>query len=74
MLLKFILVLLVVAMLVSLSGALRNLFRNQGKTDSAQTFKWLVIRVSIAVAIILLVAFGVYSGQLTISAPWTGKY
>jgi len=65
---------LVIAMLLSLSGALKNLFRDQGKSESAQTFKWLAIRVSIAVMIILVVAFGVYSGQLTISAPWTGQY
>ncbi|WP_196158916.1 DUF2909 family protein [Reinekea sp. G2M2-21] len=74
MLLKFILVLLVIAMLVSLSGALKSLFRNPGQDTSAQTYRWLVIRVSLAVAILAVVSYGFFTGQLSIGAPWTGRY
>ena len=74
MLLKFILVLLVIAMLVSLSGALKSLFANKKGVDNTKTFNWLVVRVAIAVAIIVVVSYGFFTGQLSIGAPWTGQY
>jgi hypothetical protein len=74
MLLKIILVLLLIAMLVSLSGALNALFRNQGESDSSKTLNWLAIRVAIAVAILIVVAIGFFTGELSIGAPWSGQY
>jgi hypothetical protein len=34
----------------------------------------LLIRVSLAAAIILVLIIGFYTGQLTVGAPWSGKY
>lgn len=70
MLFKIILAVLIIAMLVSLSGALRALFQSNSK----KIHDWLIIRVAIAVAIIITVALGFYTGDLSISAPWTGQY
>jgi Flp pilus assembly pilin Flp len=74
MLLKIILVLLIIAMLVSLSGALKSLFSEHSAEGQSKTYKWLMIRVSLAAAIILVLIIGFYTGQLTVGAPWSGKY
>lgn len=74
MLLKIILVLLIIAMLVSLSGALRSLFTDRNEEGQSKTYKWLVIRVSLAVAIIVVIFVGYYTGQLSVGAPWSGQY
>ncbi|EAR09805.1 DUF2909 family protein [Reinekea blandensis] len=75
MLFKVILILLILAMLVSLSGALKSLFTDRDDAQNqSNTFKWLVIRVSLAVAIILVTAIGFFMGELTMGAPWTGRY
>lgn len=65
MLIKVILILLIIAMLISLSGGLNSLFQSPDKT-----VKWLTIRVALAVAIIVVVAVGLITGELNISAPW----
>jgi len=72
--LKVILVLLLIAMLASLTGALKSLFKNAGKPDQTATYKWLAIRVSIAFAIIIVIAIGFFTGELSIGAPWSGQY
>jgi hypothetical protein len=74
MLFKIILVVLVIAMLASLSGALRALLLNQKSDDGDNTLKWLTIRVCIAVAIIVVIFIGFFTGQLSIGAPWSGQY
>lgn len=71
---KVILVLLVIAMLVSLSGALGSLFNNAGQTDRPNTFNWLILRISIAVAILLVMLIGFITGELSFGAPWSGQY
>lgn len=75
MLFKIILIVLILAMLVSLSGALKALFTDRDQAmEASKTYKWLVIRVSLAVAIIVVTAIGFFSGELTMGAPWTGRY
>lgn len=72
---KIILVLLIVAMLFSLSGALNALFKDKNQqTGTSQTFRWLVIRVCLAVAIVVVTAIGFFTGELSMGAPWTGRY
>ena len=70
--LKFILVILLLAMLVSLGVALKALFA--GAQTPENTYKWLRIRVALAVAIFIVVVVGFYTGDLSISAPWLGQY
>lgn len=71
--LKFILVVLLLAMLVSLAMALKSLF-NPAQADDAGTFNWLRIRIALALAILVVVCVGFYTGDLSISAPWLGRY
>ena len=66
--LKPVIVILFLAILVSLSTSVVYLLKDQGRTD--RTRKWLGIRVTLAVLLILCVAYGLITGQLTISAPW----
>lgn len=70
--LKVIVVLLFIANLVALSGALVTLFQDQGKAGS-RTAKMLMIRVSLAAALLVVVIFGFYTGQLGVAAPWLGR-
>ncbi|ATX75199.1 MAG: DUF2909 family protein [Reinekea forsetii] len=71
---KVILVILVIAMLVSLSGALGSLFNNAGHADRPNTFNWLILRISIAVAMLLVILIGFVTGELSFGAPWSGQY
>ncbi len=74
MLLKIIIVFLIIAMLVSLAVALKSLFKGQGESNAPNTYKWLIIRIVIALAILVVVMYGLASGVLTIAAPWSGRY
>ncbi|MEX0622849.1 DUF2909 domain-containing protein [Saccharospirillum sp.] len=72
MLLKVIMVVLIIAMLLSLSGALVALFKDE--PDSKRMVKLLTIRVSLAVMIVVVLVYGYVSGELTQGAPWSGRY
>lgn len=72
MLLKVIMVVLIIAMLLSLSGALVALFKDE--QDSKRMVKLLTIRVSLAVMILIVLVYGYMSGELTQGAPWSGRY
>jgi uncharacterized BrkB/YihY/UPF0761 family membrane protein len=70
--LKIIMVVLIIAMLLSLSGELVALFKN--KPGSNRMVKLLTLRVSLAVMIIFVLVYGFLTGELTQGAPWTGQY
>lgn len=72
LLLKVILILLIIAMLVSLSGALTSLFRDD--SDSRRLVKLLTIRVSLAALIVVVLIIGFVTGELSQQAPWVGQY
>lgn len=67
--LKVIIVILFLANLVALSGAFYTLLVDQGQ-GGKRTANLLLIRVSLAVLLLLVVSFGLWSGTLNISAPW----
>lgn len=69
MLLKVIVVILFIANLIALGSALVTLMKDQGK-GGKRTANLLLIRVSLAALLLIVVAFGLYTGQLGISAPW----
>lgn len=71
---KLILILLLIAMLVSLGAALKSLFNVQTNQSQTSMFRWLVIRVCIAFAIAVVIAIGFTTGELSIGAPWSGRY
>ena len=69
MFIKVLVVLLFIGNLVALGTAFVTLMEDQG-VESKRTAKWLFIRVSLAGALLLTVSYGIWSGDLGISAPW----
>jgi drug/metabolite transporter (DMT)-like permease len=70
MLLKFLIVVLLLALIASLGSGFYFLMTDQGDKDKRRTFHSLGVRLSIAVALMLLILYGVSSGKLRSQAPW----
>jgi hypothetical protein len=70
--LKLLVIVLVILMLISLSGALVTLFKDAD--DETRTVRILTIRVILAILIIALLTYGYFSGDLVVKAPWAGRY
>lgn len=68
--LKTLIIVVVVLLLISLGASLVFLLIDQGKTDSKRTVYALGARVTFAVILILLVIYGLYTGELGNSVPW----
>lgn len=70
--LKIVIIALLVGVLVSLFGGLAFLFKDSERTDSRRTLYLLGIRITLAAALLLTIAYGVYTGQLRmgVNAPW----
>ncbi len=68
MLLKIAIIVLFVALLISLGSGLFFLLRDKG--DSERTLHSLGVRVTLALALLALVTYGVMTGQLRSKAPW----
>ena len=68
-LLKFIIVLLFIGIIVSLSSALVFLMKDVGNTRK-RTLYALGVRIFLAVALVATIIWGIYSGQLGSKAPW----
>lgn len=61
-------VILLVLLLISLGSGFFFLMRDQGRTK--RTLHSLGIRVTLAAALVGVIAYGFYSGQLRSKAPW----
>lgn len=70
--LKFIIVVLFIAVIASLSSGLWFLLND--RDNEKRTLYALGIRVTLAGLLLLTVAYGVLSGTLTMQAPWSGTY
>ncbi|MEM7218327.1 MAG: twin transmembrane helix small protein [Pseudomonadota bacterium] len=70
--LKAIIVLLLIGIVVSLFSGLAFLFKDTGTGSSKRTLYALGVRITLAVLLVLVVAYGLYTGELTMQAPWTG--
>lgn len=70
--LKVLIVILFIAVVVSLSSALLFLFKDTA-TDRKRTAYALGVRITLASMLLGLVFYGVYSGELTLTAPWHGR-
>lgn len=66
--LKVVIFLLLLAMIASLTSGAVFFFKDQGQ--SRRTLYALGIRVTLAILLLITVSWGLYSGQLTLSAPW----
>jgi hypothetical protein len=69
MFLKIVIGILFLANLIALSSAFYTLLVDAGK-GGKRTANLLMIRVSLAVLLLTVVGYGLWSGQLGISAPW----
>lgn len=72
MFLKILVVVLFIANLIALGSAFVTLVQDQGQGGN-RTARRLLIRVSLAALLLLVVAYGFYTGELGISAPWLEK-
>ncbi|MFZ8889901.1 MAG: DUF2909 domain-containing protein [Pseudomonadales bacterium] len=70
-LLKVLILVLFVAVLASLSSALMFLFKDH-ETGRKRTLYALGLRITLAIALMSLVGYGLQTGQLTLGAPWHG--
>ena len=68
---KFIIIILLIGLLVSLSSGLFFLFKDVGKTR--RTLHSLGVRITLAIALMATTVYGFYSGQLKMGAPWDAR-
>jgi len=69
-LLKIVIVVLVVALIVSLGSGFYFLMMDQGNIKKRRLFNSLAVRVTLAVTLILVIVYGVATGQLGHRNPW----
>ncbi|MEJ6670806.1 MAG: DUF2909 domain-containing protein [Pseudomonadales bacterium] len=70
MLLKTIIVLLLIANIIALGTAFYAMMHDMGDEKGTRTAKFLTIRVSLAALLLVVVVYGILTGQLGIAAPW----
>lgn len=70
MLLKIIIVVLFIAVLVSLTSGLLFLVKDLSDNASKRTMYALGIRIGLASALMVSIAYGLHTGQLGSRAPW----
>ena len=68
--LKFLIVVLFIALAVSLLSGFYFLMTDQGAKGKRGTVNSLGVRVTLAVSLMLVVIYGVANGQLASQAPW----
>ena len=70
MVIKVIILILLFGVVASLFSGLVFLFKDSDKSGSKRTLYALGVRISLAVALVATVSYGIYSGQLGMNAPW----
>ena len=68
---KVAIVILFIALLISLFSGLFYLMKDQGTTR--RTLHSLGFRISLAAAMMTLIGYGLYTGELRSKAPWDAK-
>lgn len=70
MLIKVIIVILFVAVVLSLSSALLFLLKDSSSDPSKRSLYALAIRLSLASILIVVIVVGLYTGEISSTAPW----
>ena len=70
MFIKVTIVILFIGNIIALAVALGALMKDQGREGGTRAARFLLLRVSLALALLAVTAFGFYTGQLGLSAPW----
>lgn len=68
--LKIAIVILFIAVVASLSSGLLFLLKDMETSESKRTLYALGIRITLAATLIVLIGYGIYTGQLVSTAPW----
>lgn len=73
--LKIAIVVLFIGVVISLVSGLAFLFKDTEKPESRRTLHALGVRVTLAAALLACIAWGFYTGELSIgkNAPWHGR-
>jgi hypothetical protein len=70
LLLRAIILILLIGVIVSLFSGLTFLFKDGSDADSRRTLYALGIRVTLAGALLVVIFYGLYTGEIGLSAPW----
>ena len=70
MLLKTIIILLLIANVIALGTAFYAMMTDMGSSEGTRTAKFLTVRVSLAALLLVVVAYGIITGDLGLAAPW----
>ena len=72
--LKFIIVILLICVILSLMSGLVFLFKDTGKPESRRLWYALGVRITFATLLLITIGYGFYTGELRmgINAPWHG--
>lgn len=73
MLIKVLIVILLIALLASLGRGFYFLMIDQGDTRKRRLFHSLGVRLVFAAALIVLLVYGLSTGQLRSQAPWESR-
>jgi hypothetical protein len=71
-LLKPLIVTLLIAVVASLFTGLGFLFKDSDRQDSKRLLYALGVRISLAAVLMLVIFYGLWTGQLGLNAPWHG--
>jgi hypothetical protein len=69
-LLKALIVILLVAVVASLFTGLGFLFKDSHRQDSKRTLYALGVRISLAAMLMMVIFYGLWTGELSLNAPW----
>jgi hypothetical protein len=70
MLLKTIIILLLIANIIALGTAFYAMMTDMGSSEGTRTAKFLTMRVSLAALLLVVVTYGIITGDLGLAAPW----
>ena len=70
MLLKTIIILLLIANIIALGTAFYAMMTDMGSSEGTRTAKFLTVRVSLAALLLVVVTYGIITGDLGLTAPW----
>ena len=73
MLLKFLIVFLLIALLISLGSGFYFLMIDQGDKQKRRLFHSLGMRLAFVAMLMMLIVYGVSTGQLRSQAPWDAQ-
>ncbi len=70
---KVLIVILLLGVIASLFSGLVFLFKDSGVPESRRTLYALGLRITLATLLLLVIFYGLYTGELGLNAPWHGK-